>query len=153
MKKRNKILAPLPFELKIFSIAEGLPRSLSGQGRKGVLVVLPASDWREDTHRPLLEKILQAARLDLEQDATLILLQPGEYLSLQAARKRGPVRHMLAFGCTPAELGLQIEAEQYRPVALGDVELLFAADLPTLQKEIAHKKALWAAMRQAFKLG
>ncbi len=152
MKSENKIFTTLPFELKIFSICENLPQSLSGQGRKGVLVVLPASEWCDATHRPLLEKILHAVRLDLEQDAVLIRLQQGEYLPLQAARKRWLVRYVLAFGCAPAEVGLQIEAEPYRPVALGDINFLFAAALPVLQKEVTHKKALWSAMQQVFKL-
>ncbi len=152
MKIENKTPTSLPFNLKIFSIPEGPPEILAGEGRKGALVVLPLADWATETHRLLIAKILQAVHLDPEKDVYVVGLRTGERISLQHWRQQDALRQVLAFGCRPAAIGLQIEASLYRPVELNDTQYLFAAPLAELSRDVNHKKALWAAMRQMFGL-
>lgn len=152
MKIENKNPSNLPFDLKIFSIPESTPEPLVGSGQKGTLVVVPLADWDIDAHRSLITKILQAVHLDPEKDVYVVGLRTGERISLQAWRQQGVLRQVLAFGCRPDEIGLQIEASLYRPVELNGTHYLFAAPLAELSRDVPHKKALWAAMQQMFGL-
>ncbi len=152
MQTENKIPSSLPFDLKIFLIPEGLPERLAGEGRKGTLVVVLRSEWETEAHRLLITKILRAVQLDPEKDAYVVGLRTGERISLQAWRQQDALRQVLAFGCRPAAIGLQIEASLYRPVELDGTHYLFAAPLAELSRDVNQKKALWAAMRQMFGL-
>lgn len=152
MNKENKISDLPPFDLKIFSIPEGMPEPVAGAGAKGVLVVVHSAEWDHATNQELITKILRAVHLDPEKDVYVVGLRTGERLSLQAWRQQGTLHRVLAFGCRPAEIGLQIEAPLYRPVELNGTHYLFAAPLAELSRDVNHKKALWTAMRHMFGL-
>ncbi|GEM_PF-1783643 len=150
-KLGNKKTQTIPFDLKIFLLPDPANLTIQGKAEKGITIVLQEVEWQTPSYRQLLQKILQAVDLKLEKDVGLLPLRAHKPVSLTLLQQRvNALHHVLAFGCGPTTLGLQIDAPHYRPLAIGNCRIVFAAALARLHVDVAHKKALWRALKTFF---
>jgi len=150
-------LKPGFFNFKVFVLPEGdnpLPPG-HGQGQKGLLVVYAPGETPSETLSAFLNKILQAIDYDLDRDAITYYKTPQQPLSLSELLREGTFRHVLLFGITPAQVGLNLDASPYEPTTWENVHILSADGLEAIYRERRaggkEKSArLWAMLKQSF---
>ncbi len=125
-----------------------------GQNKRGVLIVLQSG---EDTEvlQTFLSKILDAAKINLAQDALLLRLAEDESVHLPTLIRKDYIRTITAFGLQPARLGVRFHTATYQITKLGSTRFLFAHSLQEIyderQKGGRQKAgALWKALQNLF---
>jgi len=101
-------------------------------------------------NRDFLEKVLQAAQLNLANDTLLAEIPAGEPRQIAPDLQEKKPTHLLIFGISPAQLGLSIEIKPYQPTPFYGCIWLFADNLSILASDVTKKKQLWAALQQMF---
>lgn len=122
----------------------------TGAFAQKVMVVLLESDLQKA--RPFLEKMMGAAKLNLDQDALLIQFNTLQRANIAAEIKNKAPEQVLVFGIPPEMLCLNIEAKKYQPLFFLNTQWVFADNLATLEPDKNLKTALWTAMQVVFKL-
>lgn len=145
------------FDFDLFVLPDSLPLAeiAQGQGLAGVFLVL-RDDPNAQELLDYLKKILAAVACDMDRDAWWTLLAPDAKFSFSQLQTESPIRLCLAFGISPASLGLNIQAPLYHPITLAGKEWLFADDLSQIYAERTQKDrpmagALWSALQMLFK--
>jgi DNA polymerase III psi subunit len=139
------------FEYKIFQITdtEQFLESLSGDGKKGILVVLLDEGLPEGI--VFLKKILSSIRIDLEKDALLFRAAPHGILPTVAQLKSvSPIEKVLVFGVSPQRLGFTFEYPMYKRLILNDCQYVFANKLSFLEPNKQAKNDLWKQLQLIF---
>lgn len=97
----------------------------------------------------LLEKILGAVKQDLKKDC--LVIQQKDAVAFKDVQQAIPVKRLLVFGWTPADLGLHLAIRPYQLVAFGGVELLFSHNLDAIAANVhQEKQQLWGQLQQLF---
>lgn len=117
--------------------------------RRVWVLALEEPDFRI-TNKTFLEKVLAAANLNLKKDTLFAEISASEPLHFSTDLKEKQPERVLVFGLQPAQLGLAIEAQLYKPVAFYGVEWLFADALSALELDKNRKTQLWSALKQMF---
>lgn len=136
----------------LFQVAESTDMPVfSGQYAKKVLLV--ALDEPEANDNQLfVQKLLQAANIQLASDTFFCLLKDSEKLQLGALIKKKQPDQVLIFGVNPAQLSLHIAIKPYQPVIFYETTLLFADKLSVLAPNKDLKTKMWTAMKEIFKI-
>jgi hypothetical protein len=127
---------------------------VSGQGERGLGLLLPADDHTPDAMGQL-QGILQALQLEMERDALLFVLPVGEKVALAHLARQHRLYHLLLFGLSPSECGLVFPLPLNKPILFQERAILRAPALPALLKEKQEggktlRLALWQALQQIF---
>lgn len=145
------------FNFKVFVLPEGEapPTAGYGQGQKGLLVIYAPGETPTETLNGFLNKILQAIKYDLERDAITYYKTPQHPLSLADLVREGAFQHVLLFGITPAQIGLNLDISTYEPTTWEHTHILPADGLEAIYRERQaggkEKSArLWAMLKQTF---
>jgi hypothetical protein len=101
-------------------------------------------------NKAFLAKVLAAANLNLEKDTLFAEIPASEPLHFSADLKQKQPERVLVFGLPPAQLGLTIEIQLYRPTAFYGIEWLFADTLSALEPDKNRKSQLWSTLKQMF---
>ena len=136
----------------LFQVAEttDMP-AFSGQYAKKVLLV--ALDEPEANDNQLfVQKLLQAANIQLASDTFFCFLKADEKLQLGALIKEKQPDQVLLFGLNPAQLSLHLQIKPYQPVIFYETTLLFADKLSVLAPNKDLKTKMWTAMKEIFKI-
>lgn len=112
--------------------------------------VLMLEEAMAAANRDFLEKVLQAAQLNLANDTLLAEIPAGESRLIAPDLQAKKPAQLLIFGIPPAQLGLSIEISQYHPTPFLGCTWLFADNLSTLAADVTKKKQLWSALQQMF---
>lgn len=100
---------------------------------------------------PFLEKILGAAKVNLQEDTLHIVLPEQDVLALGVFIREKQPAQVLVFGFSPAQLGIHLHLTPYEPAVLNDSILLFSDALSVLEPDKLLKTKLWNALQQIFK--
>lgn len=101
-------------------------------------------------NKAFLAKVLTAANLNLEKDTLFAEIPASERLRFSADLQKKQPERVLVFGLPPAQLGLTIESQFYKPVAFCGADWLFADALSKLEPDKNRKSQLWSALKQMF---
>ncbi|HRI59149.1 MAG TPA: hypothetical protein PK228_05490 [Saprospiraceae bacterium] len=135
----------------IFLAPEGAVSSRSeGKFARRLWVLARAEPGASGANRDFLTKILAAANLNLEKDTLFAEIPLSEPVHFSTDLKRTGAEQVLVFGLLPAQLGLTIEIQYYRPFEFYGVTWLFADALSVLEPDKNRKGQLWSALKQMF---
>lgn len=123
--------------------------SLRGSNQKGILIVLGADG---EAHLPFLGKIITAAKLDMDRDAAVLVLEGKGMLNAMALAERTDSKKLLVFGVEGKRLCLNLNLPRYQTTHLSDRDIIVADSLSKIQGDQRHKRALWEAMKTLFDL-
>ncbi|MFN0213430.1 MAG: hypothetical protein ACKVT2_04175 [Saprospiraceae bacterium] len=101
-------------------------------------------------YRDFLDKVLTAAQLNLSKDALLAEIPSGEARAIAPDLAEYQPSQVLVFGVSPAQLGLSLEIQAYRPFTFYGCVWLFADKLSALESDKTKKTQLWTALKQIF---
>ncbi len=122
---------------------------LKGSNQKALLVVLKAD---EKTSIPFLQKILQAIKMDWNEDILVLEITPEEQIKLSDIWNNHEIQHILSFGVAPKKLGLNFKISPYELIDFQSRKMVFTHNLSFLEnpKNIAYKKTLWNTLKSLF---
>ena len=148
--KSNFILNPVFFKTNLYIVSDekNSELNLRGSNQKQLVIVYRIDSAPEDD--TFLTKILGAVKYDLQQDTTLIELREDQHFNFQNIAKKLTPRHLISFGLTPNELGLNLTDQLYQPINIGNCSFLFANNLTEISKNTNKKAALWACLQSMF---
>ncbi len=122
--------------------------SVGVKSTQKVLIVLPlAQADPKSTEGIMLDKMLSAVNLD--RSGCRLVEAKAEY-SYQRMEAETAFEVLLSFGPTPADFGLQIEANPCSIVNYREHKLIFCPDLTSLASDVKSKKVLWESLKAAF---
>jgi hypothetical protein len=136
-------------DYKIFVTPEKnkISAHISGENLKHVLVGF--NDTENPDLRAFLEKIMSAAKLNLQTDC-LILRGLDNLPSLLNIASEYTIEHVIMFGIKPKQLGLNIDVTPYTVTHFQAKTLLFVDNMATIEQNTALKKALWECLQKVF---
>jgi hypothetical protein len=103
-----------------------------------------------NSNKIFLAKVLVAANLNLEKDTLFAEIPASMPIGFSTDLKTKHPERVLVFGLPPAQLGLTIEAQLYKPLAFYGADWLFADALSILEPDKNKKGQLWSALKQMF---
>lgn len=151
MDKKNEIWNADFFDYQLFSIQEGTEslKNAQGKGEKHLLVLLKTEDDLPEL-QTLLTNILKAASFELTKDALLLKVTVQDGISLAAIYQEQEIQHILVFGLSPQNVGLNWTLPPYTPYVFDGKNYLFADELATLNTNKALKGKLWNCLKTLF---
>ncbi len=138
-------------DYKIFQISdtEKFLESLSGEGQKGILVVILDEGLPEGI--VFLKRILGSIKVDLEKDVLLFRAAPQGVLPTVAQLKSiSAFDKVFIFGVTPQRMGFTFEFPMYKRLILNDCQYVFANKLSFLEPNKQAKNDLWKQLQLIF---
>lgn len=145
------------FDFKLFVVPEttAISDRCQGKNQREILIILEAAVAEIDELGNFLGRMLGAARIDLAEDVSLLILQPGEQLPLSRVQSQVPFKTMLSFGIAPSRLGLHLEIPKYQSTLHAGITYLFADPLAAIYEERQSggremAGAMWAALQEIF---
>ncbi len=127
----------------------GLHTRLSGNNKKKLLILITKEDAEEDKAMTTLKAILNAIKYDMEEDCALLPIDSKESIVFQKL-PLDACHHIISFGISPKQMGLQIQHHNYTTLKILEKELLFADTLSVITNDVSKKKLLWAALQSIF---
>lgn len=112
--------------------------------------IIKESDHSE-SNITFLSKILKAIQLDLNANASLVILKNDHKGSLMEYLDSNREYNIVTFGINAISLNLQINTFLYKKVPIQNINLLFAHSLQDLQNDVPKKKKLWSELQELFK--
>lgn len=112
--------------------------------------VIKESD-NTDANITFLSKILKAIQLDLNSNASLVILKNDRKGSIMEYLESNKEYNIVTFGINAKSLNLQINTFLYKKVPIQNINLLFAHSLQDLQNDVPKKKKLWSELQELFK--
>lgn len=143
------------FDFKLFKLpkASTEPSLLQGQARRGLLIIFEAPEEEASKQIDFLAKILQAIKLDLNQDTLFINRNQGESFQMVKMLEERAIQQVLLFGIPPQDLGIRFALPPYHNIPHRGVHYLWADALPAIFAERqaggkAMSAKLWKAIQQ-----
>ncbi|MNK30292.1 hypothetical protein D3C87_487090 [compost metagenome] len=119
-----------------------------GNNKRNILILVndEENEVSNELGRELLRKIVKSVNLSANDFA---LLNYAKYkgTGFQALQDYFSSTLIFAFGVTPAQLALATSHPEHAIVQEGSVRMIFSAELKTLDKNPAGKKALWGSLQ------
>ena len=138
-------------DYQIFPIVEidEFSTTLIGENAKGVLIGYIEETL--DEQRIYVEKIMAAAKLNLEKDC-LILRGSAEtaFLNFTQIRQGQTLKKAVLFGLKPSDIGLNITMPLYQPTLFGDCLFLFVDKPAVIETSKERRVALWTCLQHLF---
>ncbi len=140
------------FDFTVYNISdtENFNELVSGDNQRRILIVF--LDEQHEMLELFLNKIISAAKIDLEKDC-LILRRSQENFSiptLAQIKSFHKIEKAVLFGLTGKDLGLNIETHLYIPFAFNNCQFMFADKLSAIENSVERKKALWNGLQTLF---
>jgi hypothetical protein len=138
----------------VFGLDESAPLGRGGN-RKGIAVVFEALEGETEPLREFLLRVFNALKLDLDEDALLLPIRPGERLNLQNLCRKYDIRFLISFGVSPNRLSMHVNEVKYHPFRLNERTFIFADDLSRIKEERDKggkrmSGMLWEALQAMF---
>lgn len=140
------------FDFTVYNISdtENFNQLVSGDNQRRILI-----GFLDEQHEMLelfLNKIISAAKIDLEKDC-LILRGSPENVSiptLTQIKSFHKIEKAVLFGIIGKDLGLNIETHLYIPFAFNNCQFMFTDKLSVIENSVERKKALWNGLQTLF---
>lgn len=130
----------------VYKIPESPQQKIHNHPRwLGIIVGQPVSTADEE----LLQKICTALHADFTTEVSVIIVQPGEEISLH---QYSDLSLFLSFGVRPSQLGVWIDLSSAGIKMLETYAFILTIPLPDLAKSPMAKKQLWASAQTYLEL-
>jgi hypothetical protein len=130
------------------AVAQSVDFKFLGNNKRNILILVndEENEVSDEMGRELLRKIVKSVNLSANDFA---LLNYAKYkgTGLQALQDYFSSTLIFAFGVSPAQLSLTISHPENVIVQEGTIRMIFSAELKTLDKNPAGKKALWGSLQ------
>jgi hypothetical protein len=123
--------------------------SARGNYARSIAVVVSAQYFSPE-ETAFLEKVLNAAKINLSNDVLLLQKNEAEPVSIAPVLQAKNPQFVLVFGLAPADIGLQLQHQLYQPDHFYRSTWLWANDLPAIAVDRNLKTKLWTALQQLF---
>jgi hypothetical protein len=136
----------------LFMVPEtALADQATGQYAQKVMVIVAAEPafpgWKD-----FLEKLLGAAKINLQQDTRLYWIEAGTSFRVAQEIKNKQPEQVLFFGIQPDSMGLHIQVSKYQPLFFCNTTMVFADALSKLEPDRNLKTQMWTALKVMFKI-
>lgn len=143
------------FDFKLFKLSKDHtePSLPQGQAGRGLFLFFEAPEEEASEQIGFLAKILQAIKLNLNQDTLFINRKPGESFQMVKMLEGREIQQVLMFGIPPHELGIRFALPPYHNISHQGVHYLWADALPAIfaERQDGGKTMsgkLWKAIQQ-----
>lgn len=131
------ILPPSPLDVK--------SRAL-GANEKRIMILFECDKDNFKDQEAYLEKILAAAKINLQKDTVYFNLTDKESISFQQLNQIYTPNYLLLFGLSPDRIGLQVNYQPYTPFVFQSKQLLFVDALGAILEEKQRKERQMAGL-------
>lgn len=121
-----------------------------GLNERSILVVVAGKREQMPDLLDFLRKITTAAKIDLDKDTACLWVTSQQKIGWSSLSQNIHIQQALIFGKTPAELGLHLQVQLYKPFKFQGIQFIFADALSEIEQDPLKKKALWTALQSAF---
>jgi DNA polymerase III psi subunit len=148
LKKQTFILNSYFINSEVFIIPEAMHHRLEASDELEVLVLARRKDY--DSQNQLLDNILKAVSLIPGENAVLHFLGDHENINI-AELCPDTVDKVICFGLKPSEIAMNAGFHANQFYKTESFSILLTHSLNQLDGNTRFKKALWAALQEAFK--
>jgi hypothetical protein len=134
----------------LFPIAASSLLELGAGGFARRIAVFAAQEPTGAVHTAYLEKILQAAKVQLGQDAFFAGLPADRFVPIAPFLKTKQPETVLVFGLRPNNLCLAFHPPLYQPLDFYGLTWLWSDALGVLENDKDKKMKLWTALQLLF---
>ena len=127
----------------------GLESRLLGLNKKKLLILTSHEDAEDDNAKTQLKAILAAIKFDMADDCAVLPFKQNESIAFQKLPLT-TFDHLISFGISPKQIGLQINHYNYTSLKILNKSLLFADSISSISNDVSKKKQLWAALQSIF---
>lgn len=115
------------------------------------LIIIRAIDDQSNAIDEMFHKMMAAINVDIKYDIAIIILQ-NSHKNIESKNwiNKQSKQHVLVFGISPQQIGLQINHIAYKPIKLFESTILFCHSLNAIHLDISLKKLLWKVLQEAF---
>lgn len=148
----NFILNSKFFDSTVVRVPESEPETslYSGSNQKKLLIVSQMDTNQKTTDIAFLKKIFASVSVDLERDASLMVLTQNKEFSWKSITKSVDFDQLIFFGKDPKKIGLQFHYEWYNIFEHQQCRFLIAEPLDLIAADRSRKGSLWAALKEMF---
>lgn len=124
--------------------------SVSGKNKRKISLIVLQEDY--NSNRELLEKIMGAVQLNIEEDLGLCLISnPENRVQIKDHEILAKSKHLFLFGIKSKTLSLQFDLRPYQAVVTEQFIIHPMDCLKDLQADVNKKKILWSYLKKIFK--
>lgn len=121
---------------------------LLGKNVKKVLIVLNEDEY--SNHFDLMQKIIGAVGLNVDQDCTIYHLTDDHFVKFSDIKNAIEIEKAIFFGVELKKLGLQIETSLNKITRFRNTMILQTFTLSALHLDNQKKRVLWNALKLLF---
>ena len=124
---------------------------LLGENRTGLVIAVSLSekDFQALPQNEFLTKVLSAIQRS-PADVAFVNIKRGEKLRVFDLAKETSGHHLVAFGPGLLDMTADSRISLYKPAGIGQVPLLIADPLETIEQDVSKKKSLWNGLQAIF---
>lgn len=138
----------LPVNLKIYRTQTPDTKfDVSGNTNGSVIIITKGSIDTVQSH--FLKNILASVKINSE-DVLKISVSDDSVLKLKKMVPGNKEYIIVIFGCTPEQLGMNMNSRLNQVIHISHFSLIFTYSLEQLDKSVVMKKELWTALKQVF---
>jgi hypothetical protein len=143
--------AALPEEPVSGDTGAGPGYQLLGENRKGLVIAVSLSekDFQALPRNEFLTKVLSAIQRS-PADVAFVNIKRGEKLRIFDLAKETQLNHLVAFGPGLLDMTADSKISVYKPASIGQVPLLIADPLETIELDATKKRLLWNGLQAIF---
>ncbi len=148
----NFILKSKYFNQSVIRLPENKidPALATGSNQKKILIVSLVQAEGEVVDDAFLKKIFESVKIALAQDATLLSFKQDKAFNWKAVTQDFEFDHLIFFGQSLQNLGLQLAFKRYVPFDFQGKQILVAEPLDLIATDRTKKGALWNALKMVF---
>ncbi len=135
------------FSIPIYADKTNKIERLHQSDKVNVFVFLKKIDFNSE-NKNLLQKILSAVKINLENDTQVLLLEDNQDAFVIDELDLSFDNYFFAFGLNAKRIGLQSKTVPYKLMAFDKLNVLYSHTLTDLQSNIAYKKQLWGVLKE-----
>ena len=133
-----------------YQIDDVSPYKSSGKNKRKITFIVHQTDYA--AHNELIEKIIGAVGLDLENDILMCKIEGDKVRIMPSSiAKESPTDHFFTFGFDQHELYMQTDLILHQPFVSENYILHASFALEELANDVGKKKTLWGYLKQIFK--
>ena len=129
-----------------FPESEYHKEDIIGNNQKGILVLSPENKLSNSNYI-LLQKILGAKNVDLDEDTLILRLPENPDINISRIIRDHNIKHLIIFGIQPKQVGINIQWKLYQKTKLGQLCILVSHNLEDLSNNQSLKRSLWQQLK------
>lgn len=149
----NKISITKLFDEDIYNLDQSFLQSEQIEileGKEIAVVINDSASSFPKTSKDLLEKILNAAKVDMSK--VEMVYAKDQVHSFNYLQNQFFPYKLIAFGLKPASMGLNIRLGLYQLADFRGCQILIADDLNRIAADVKRKTYLWRSLQKMFEL-